>query len=83
MDGITEERRGTISVFNGPQPTIKSFDTEEEEFEEVGQWLNNLVEEGITPEAIGIFVRSSAELPRAIYTIETAGLGPPHGLGSD
>jgi superfamily I DNA/RNA helicase len=29
VDGNTEDRRGTVSVFNGPQPTIQTLDTPE------------------------------------------------------
>jgi len=39
VDGNTEERRGTISVFNGPQPTILALDNPKDEIEAVSQWL--------------------------------------------
>lgn len=74
VDGITEKRGGTISVFNGPSPTIDTFDTPELEIQAVGQWLQDHVSAGIEPEEMGIFVRSEAELPRAQAAIETAGL---------
>lgn len=74
VDGITEERGGTISVFNGPAPTIDTFKTPEAEIEAVSQWLKDRVSAGIKPDEIGVFVRSEAELPRARFAIETAGL---------
>ncbi len=74
MDGITETRGGTISVFNGPVPTINSFKTPELEIEAVSQWLKDRVRAGIKPDEIGVFVRSEAELPRARAALETAGL---------
>ena len=74
VDGITEERGGTISVFNGPVPTISSFKTSELEIEAVSQWLTDRVSAGIKPDEIGVFVRSEAELPRARAALETAGL---------
>jgi len=74
VDGITEKRGGTISVFNGPSPTIDTFDTPESEIQAVSQWLQGRIRAGIEPEEIGIFVRSAAELPRAQAAIETAGL---------
>jgi len=74
VDGISEERGGTISVFNGPVPTIDTFKTATSEIEAVSQWLEARVSAGVKPDEIGVFVRSEAELPRARAAIETAGL---------
>jgi mRNA-degrading endonuclease RelE of RelBE toxin-antitoxin system len=74
VDGIAEKRTGTISVFNGPMPTIERFDTQEEEIEAVGQWLKEHMLGGLQPEEIGVFVRSANELPRAQSAIESAEL---------
>ena len=65
VDGITEERRGTISVFNGPGPIIRELATRDEEARFVGQWLKERMAEGIKPHEVGVFVRSAAELDRA------------------
>lgn len=62
VDGNTEERSGTISVFNGPSPEIRILTSPEEEIDSVGQWLSDLRTEGVKPHEIGVFVRSSAEL---------------------
>lgn len=74
VDGLSEERGGTISVFNGPVPTIDTFKTATLEIEAVSQWLKDRARAGIKPDEIGVFVRSAAELPRARAAIETAGL---------
>jgi superfamily I DNA/RNA helicase/mRNA-degrading endonuclease RelE of RelBE toxin-antitoxin system len=74
VDGITERRRGTISVFNGPKPGILVLDSEEEEIEVVGQWLLERLDEGLEAHEIGIFVRSADEMARARAAIEAAGL---------
>ncbi len=74
VDGITEKRGGTISVFNGPVPTIDTFKSSETETEAVSQWLKDRIKAGIAPAEIGVFVRSVAELPRAKTAIETAGV---------
>ena len=74
VDGIKEDRRGTVSVFNGAKPTINVFDTEEAEIEAVSDWLKEKISEGIVLHEIGVFVRSSAELDRAITSIEKSGL---------
>lgn len=74
VDGIAEERRGTISVFNGPLPVIVGLADQEEEVETVSNWLKERVSEGIVPHEIGVFVRSQAELNRAKSAVERAGL---------
>ena len=74
VDGITEERGGTVSMFNGPSPTIRILEDEQEEAEAVGEWLSDLSKQGITPQEIGVFVRSAAELDRARRAVEQAGL---------
>lgn len=73
VDGNIESRKGTISVFNGPAPTLRTFVTATAESEAVGEWLKSLVNDGIRPHEIGVFVRSEDELPRAFNAIEAAG----------
>ncbi|MEA4882972.1 MAG: 3'-5' exonuclease [Clostridia bacterium] len=74
VDGNSEGRRGTISVFNGPKPIIKVLDTREAEIDTVSRWLAERVSEGLAPHEIGIFVRSSAEMDRACAAAEKAGV---------
>jgi len=74
VDGITDQRRGTISVFNGPQPSILVLDTQEEEIEAVSQWVSDRMREGMEAHEIGVFVRSTAEISRARAAIEAAGV---------
>ncbi|MHB8793251.1 MAG: 3'-5' exonuclease [Thermoleophilia bacterium] len=74
VDGITEERRGTVSVFNGPKPEIKVLDTQEEEIDEVGKWLSVLMNDGLMPHEVGVFVRSPAELERARTAVAGASI---------
>ena len=73
VDGNTENRRGTISVFNGPKPTILAFDTREEEIESVRKWLSDRISEGVMPHEIGVFVRSVNELDRVRTSVEKTG----------
>src|ERR1035438_8570684 len=65
VDGNVENRKGTISLFNGPLPVIKILNTVAEETEIVGDWLKARTSEGVQPHEIAVFVRSSAELDRA------------------
>jgi mRNA-degrading endonuclease RelE of RelBE toxin-antitoxin system len=73
-DGNVESRAGTVSVFNGPQPTLRVLDDLESEAQSVASWLCDLVDEGLAPEEVGIFVRSGKELDRAKLAAKTADL---------
>jgi superfamily I DNA/RNA helicase len=72
VDGNTEERKGTISTFNGPPPVIVVLQTRQEEIKAVGEWLAERTKEGVVPHEIGVFVRSAAELDRARAAVEVA-----------
>lgn len=74
VDGNREERRHTVSVFNGPAPQIHTFATEAQESEAVNAWLRALAADGVQPHEIGVFVRSSEQVPRATVAINAAGL---------
>ena len=76
VDGNIESRKGTVSVFNGPKPLIQIAQSEEEEIGLVSQWLQNLIEDGLAPHEIGIFVRSANEIDRAESAAKAANL--PH-----
>jgi superfamily I DNA/RNA helicase len=65
MDGNTESRRGTVSVFNGPEPIISIFTSEQDEAAAVGKWIADLLKDGFQPHEIGVFVRSENQIPRA------------------
>ena len=65
VDGNLEERRGTVSLFNGPSPTIETLSDLGQETKSVGAWLKARAKEGLEPHEIAIFVRSSAQLDRA------------------
>jgi len=74
VDGITENRRGTISVFNGPYPSIEIFDNENQETDAVAAWLSKQRAEGLLPHEMGVFVRSPLQFARAITAVEAANL---------
>lgn len=73
-DGNTEDRSNTISVFNGPAPTIRVCDSRETEKATVSKWIMDLKKEGVAPHEFGVFVRSAAELDRALAAVKEAGL---------
>lgn len=65
-DGEQEDRTGTISLFTGPDPEVKTAESREEEIRIVGEWLHDTVTEtGAQPAETGIIVRSDRELDRA------------------
>jgi len=70
VDGNKEERRGIVSVFNGPKPAIMVYDAQEKEIDAVAQWLSARLSEGMMPHEIGVFVRSDTQLPRAVAAAE-------------
>ena len=74
VDGNIDKRRGTVSVFNGPNPKIQTFDSAELESNAVGGWLKELEKESVLPHEIGVFVRSAGELERAQSAVQNAGL---------
>ena len=73
-DGDLEERTGTISVFNGPSPTVKVLEGVECEVEAVAEWLRMALSVGLEPEEIGVFVRSLAQMDRATEVARRAGV---------
>jgi superfamily I DNA/RNA helicase len=73
VDGI-EERRGSISVFNGPAPEIRLFETEPDEIAGVAAWLSDRAAEGLRSSEVAIFVRSEGQVGRARGAAEKAGL---------
>ena len=74
VDGNTEDRSDTISVFNGPPPTILSLKNESEEIKSVAKWLQEQVKTGVLAHEFGIFVRSEAQIDRAESAVKEAGL---------
>jgi mRNA-degrading endonuclease RelE of RelBE toxin-antitoxin system len=79
VDGNVEKRGHTISVLNGPAPTISLFDSETEEQAAIAAWIEARKAEGFRAEEFGIFVRSQNVLERALGAATKAGL-PAHVL---
>lgn len=74
VDGNTEGRRGTVSIFDGPPPTVEACTDSDHETQTVGSWIEARLREGCTPSEIGVFVRSEAELKRARAAVKAAGV---------
>lgn len=74
VDGNVETRKGTVSVFNGLPPSVRTFASEAEETAGVGAWLKGCCGDGVRPAEIAVFVRSAAQLDRARQAVKAAGL---------
>ena len=74
VDGNSEDRSDTISVFNGPPPTIQAFKREGDEEQAVGNWIVERGKNGVLPHEFGVFVRSTEQLKRARAAVEVAGM---------
>ena len=74
VDGNTDDRRGTVSVFNGPPPLIQVHKSESDEIKAVSDWIAEHTKAGVVPHEFWVFVRSEAQLPRARAAVEQTGL---------
>jgi hypothetical protein len=73
VDGIEQQRVGTISAFNGPDPQVTRCISEDLETLSVGKWLKDALSDGFESHEIGIFVRTNMELDRARHAVNKAG----------
>lgn len=76
QDGIEESRRGTVSVFDGPEPIGTLVASEDEEVDAVARWLRNLVDAGVPEQQIAILVRGEVQIARANAAAHRAGIDP-------
>ena len=74
VDGNLEERKGTVSVFNGPKPTIYVLEDEDTESAMVRKWLTARISEGLQPDEMSVFVRSLDQVSRAVDAVKSSGL---------
>jgi superfamily I DNA/RNA helicase len=64
-DGLEDERRGIISVFDGPAPKVKTFASVAAEAASVRQVVETWLGDGVAAHEIGLFVRTSQLVARA------------------
>lgn len=74
VDGISEGRRGTVSMFDGALPTVQACRDTDHECQLVGEWIRARTRDGCAPNEIGVFVRSEAELKRVRAAVKAAGV---------
>lgn len=75
-DGNREDRSHTVSVFNGPPPDIRVLKSDKQEGIQVGNWIAEHSKKGVAPHEFGVFVRSAAQLDRAMAAVKPTGI--PH-----
>lgn len=75
VDGRDEERKGTVSVFNGPVPLVVTATDAAAEQAAVAKFIEQAMADGIMPEEIGVFVRTREVLGRARGAVKAAGRG--------
>ncbi|MGO6669190.1 UvrD-helicase domain-containing protein [Rhizobium ruizarguesonis] len=74
VDGEEDNRKGTVSVFDGLEPTVVIVPSIEKETEAACAFLQGVIADGIRASEIGLFCRSNDELGRAAAIAKAAGL---------
>jgi superfamily I DNA/RNA helicase len=67
---LEDERRGIVSVFEGPRPDVKSFPSVEEEAKYVRDTVAGWLGDGMAAQEIGLFMWTQDLVPRARNAID-------------
>lgn len=84
VDGMEDERRGVVSVFDGPPPIIETFETADREKAAINAFVSGWLSAGIAAHEIGIFVRTpdltirARDALRDIQGAEAVTIAPMH-----
>lgn len=73
VDGNTEGRRGTVSMFDGASPEVRICQSEQDEAAVVSVWIQKRLADDCKPHELGVFVRSEGELKRARAALKSIG----------
>ena len=75
VDGNADDRAGTTSLFDGPEPVVQAYEDEANEIAAVAEWLRRRQAASCAePREFAVIVRTEAEFHRARRAIEAAGL---------
>lgn len=77
LDGNQESRRGTVSVFDGPEPVVRLFDNDLAEAKGVSEWLRARRDEKMAEHELAVLVRGQPQLARARAAVKEAGVDVP------
>jgi superfamily I DNA/RNA helicase len=83
VDGEEDQRKGTVSVFDGVEPIVVVAPTPEAEIISAAAFLKSLIDKGVSPSEIGIFCRSNDEMARAAKVAEKAGVATVSALHTE
>jgi superfamily I DNA/RNA helicase len=65
VDGNQEKRNSTISVFEGDAASVSILEDEHAEIQHVAQWIQKIIESGVSANEVCVIVRSEDEVNRA------------------
>lgn len=65
VDGLEDERRGIVSVFDGPPPQIETFASDADEATGVRETIAEWIADGVAAHEVGVFVRTPDLVARA------------------
>ncbi len=74
VDGEEDQRKGTVSVFDGVEPIVVIAPNEGDEIEGAVTFLRSLLDSGIPANEIGIFCRSNDQIERVAKIADVAGV---------
>jgi superfamily I DNA/RNA helicase/plasmid maintenance system killer protein len=74
VDGEADDRKGTVSVFDGVEPVVVIAPSWEAEKEAAAEFLQSLISQGMLPGEIGIFCRSNEQIGRSAEIAALAGV---------
>jgi superfamily I DNA/RNA helicase len=74
LDGNHEQRRGTISLLKGPEPTMQGFKTQLLQNQWIVNQVSKLLSVGLSPNEIAIFARTSDLLKTIESSLKAAGI---------
>lgn len=74
LDGALEERKGTISLLRGPEPTVHGFKTQPQQLQFVNDQIQKLLQQGLALDEIAIFARTNDALKPVESSLEAARL---------
>lgn len=83
VDGEEDERKGTISVFDGVEPVIVVAPDKESETAAAASFLKGLLDAGLPTSEIGIFCRSNEQIARAAKVAEVLAIPTVSSLQGD
>jgi hypothetical protein len=74
VDGNEEVRAGTLSVFSGPDPAVRTCSSEDDEARVIGDWLREITSGGVPASQVGVFARDESLLVRVEAAVRRSGL---------